>query len=253
MEGFENIPIITSESQTTGINPAIDVFPGNLDFQVNVPTQGHKSKEAHVSEIWQPYFYSYWVCHQVQRLSFSFQYSNHLKKLYINQNRFINLEFKIFSDYKPDIEFTLPSKNELFVRAICIFLNADDYPIPVKVCYTHSRDSIGVARSSICEHLVRCSHAQSTYHQDLGKFLAFSFLKTTVDCRMFLWASTRTFFFNKSQLPIFQTVTYYTFFFKSDMSHMPSTKKMWQQRATLNRNIVLVYIRYSSKVLSTVL
>ena len=182
MEGFENIPIITSESQTTGINPAIDVFPGNLDFQVNVPTQGHKSKEAHVSEIWQPYFYSYWVCHQVQRLSFSFQYSNHLKKLYINQNRFINLEFKIFSDYKPDIEFTLPSKNELFVRAICIFLNADDYPIPVKVCYTHSRDSIGVARSSICEHLVRCSHAQSTYHQDLGKFLAFSFLKTTVDC-----------------------------------------------------------------------
>ena len=37
------------------------------------------------------------------------------------------------------------------------------------------------------------------------------------------------------------------------MSHMPSTKKMWQQRATLNRNIVLVYIRYSSKVLSTVL
>ena len=51
VEGFENIPIITSESQTTGINPAIDVFPGNLDFQVNVPTQGHKSKEAHVSEI----------------------------------------------------------------------------------------------------------------------------------------------------------------------------------------------------------
>ena len=37
------------------------------------------------------------------------------------------------------------------------------------------------------------------------------------------------------------------------MSHMPSTKKMWQQRATLNRNIALVYIRYSSKVLSTVL
>ena len=144
-------------------------------------------------------------------LSPSFQYSNHLKKLYINQNRFINLEFKIFSDYKPDIEFTLPSKNELFVRAICIFLNADDYPIPVKVCYTHSRDSIGVARSSICEHLVRCSHAQSTYHQDLGK-LAFSIIKTTVDytgcfCELqsglFSQQKTTTYFSNSYVLHIF--------------------------------------------------
>ena len=30
-----------------------------------------------------------------------------------------------------------------FVRAICIFIGADDYAEPVTVCYTHSRDSVG--------------------------------------------------------------------------------------------------------------
>ena len=66
----------------------------------------------------------------------SFQYSEQLRKLYINQNRFVNLEFRM--EPLPETE-----RNHFFVRAICIFIGADDYAEPVTVCYTHSRDSVG--------------------------------------------------------------------------------------------------------------
>ena len=66
----------------------------------------------------------------------SFQYSEQLRKLYINQNRFVNLEFRM--EPLPETE-----SKHFFVRAICIFIGADDYAEPVTVCYTHSRDSVG--------------------------------------------------------------------------------------------------------------
>ena len=77
----------------------------------------------------------------------SFQYSETLGKLYINQNKFANFEFSVN---------TMPDECNLFVRAVCIFSSADDYQEPVKVFYTDSRDSMGNPKSNISEHLVRC-------------------------------------------------------------------------------------------------
>ena len=117
----------------------------------------------------------------------SFQYSEQLRKLYINQNRFVNLEFRM--EPLPETE-----RNHFFVRAICIFIGADDYAEPVTVCYTHSRDSVGhvninftkknfkkikknsncmfyyffQAKSTVADHLVRCNHTKSFYQLDSG-------------------------------------------------------------------------------------
>ena len=93
----------------------------------------------------------------------------------------------------PETEMT--PKLNLFVRAICIFIGADDYAEPVRVCYTHSRDSVGhvsnvnftrkkifkkipsiyciniffQAKSTVADHLVRCNHTKSFYQLDSGK------------------------------------------------------------------------------------
>ena len=88
-----------------------------------------------------------------------FQFSEVLGKLYINQNRFANFEFSVNAS---------TADTELFIRAVCIFSSADDYLEPVKVCYSHSRDSVGNPKSNVCEHLVRCSHPASIYQQDQG-------------------------------------------------------------------------------------
>ena len=45
----------------------------------------------------------------------------------------------------------LPKNQNWNVRALCIFIGADDYSDPVKVCYTHSRDSLGQMKSTIGE------------------------------------------------------------------------------------------------------
>ena len=56
-----------------------------------------------------------------------FQYSILKRKLYINQNRFVNVEFRI--DDKKRIQ-----KQMLFVRALCIYIQTDHFGEPVKVC-----------------------------------------------------------------------------------------------------------------------
>lgn len=131
---FEDFPISIIESEPTGINPCIEEVGGIHNFQVKVPI-GIKSgaKEAH--------------------------YSEQLRKLYINQNRFVNLEFRM--EPLPETE-----SKHFFVRAICIFIGADDYAEPVTVCYTHSRDSVGHAKSTVADHLVRCNHTKSIYQLD---------------------------------------------------------------------------------------
>ena len=91
-----------------------------------------------------------------------FQYSILKRKLYINQNRFVNVEFRI--DDKKRIQ-----KQMLFVRALCIYIQTDHFGEPVKVCYQHSRDSSGRMKDNIGEHLIRCHHPESSYHYDSGK------------------------------------------------------------------------------------
>ena len=88
--------------------------------------------------------------------------------MYINQNRFANFEFSLNVN-----SGSVSADTELFIRAVCIFTSADDYLEPVKVCYSHSRDSIGNPKSNICEHLVRCSHPSSIYQQDQGTYRLF--------------------------------------------------------------------------------
>ena len=59
-----------------------------------------------------------------------------------------------------------PIASDLFIRAVCIFVSADDFAEPVKVCYTHCRDSSGNLKCEISEHLVRCSHSSSIYEMN---------------------------------------------------------------------------------------
>ena len=59
-----------------------------------------------------------------------FQYSILKRKLYINQNRFVNVEFRI--DDKKRVQ-----KPMLFVRALCIYIQTDHFGEPVKVSYQH--------------------------------------------------------------------------------------------------------------------
>lgn len=125
--------ILQPENPTTCTNLNIEEFPGPLGLEVNVSRLGNKSKEAHYSEV--------------------------LRKIYINQNRFVNIEFRL-TNLLPD---SSPIASDLFIRAVCIFVSADDFSEPVKVCYTHSRDSSGNFKCEIAEHLIRCSHPSSVY------------------------------------------------------------------------------------------
>jgi len=134
LNGGDITSTIFIHTDETGLNPPTDEFPGDLGFEIKV-SNGTKSKEAHFSEV--------------------------LGKLYINQNRFANFEFSLNVN-----SGSVSADTELFIRAVCIFTSADDYLEPVKVCYSHSRDSIGNPKSNICEHLVRCSHPSSIYQQD---------------------------------------------------------------------------------------
>lgn len=132
--------LIIPENPTTGSNPSQEDYAGPLGFDVGVSRSGNcKSKEA--------------------------QYSETLKKIYINQNRLVNIEFRFRNFVLEDSSPLEP----LYVRALCIFTNPDDIGTPVKVCYTHSRDSSGNLKSSIAEHLVRCSHSASSYQHDQCK------------------------------------------------------------------------------------
>ena len=53
---------------------------------------------------------------------------------------------------------------------MCIFVSADDFSEPVKVCYTHCRDSSGNLKCEIAEHLVRCSHPSSLYEMNQSMY-----------------------------------------------------------------------------------
>ena len=57
-----------------------------------------------------------------------------------------------------------------FKRVVCIFVSADDFSEPVKVCYTHCRDSSGNLKCEIAEHLVRCSHPSSLYEMNQSMY-----------------------------------------------------------------------------------
>ena len=74
----------------------------------------------------------------------------------------MNVEFRI--DDKKRVQ-----KPMLFVRALCIYIQTDHFGEPVKVCYQHSRDSLGRMKDNIGEHLIRCHHPESSYHYDSGK------------------------------------------------------------------------------------
>ena len=56
---------------------------------------------------------------------------------------------------------------------MCIFVSADDFSEPVKVCYTHCRDSSGNLKCEIAEHLVRCSHPSSLYEMNQSMYKTF--------------------------------------------------------------------------------
>jgi len=128
--------ILHPENPTTSTNLSTEEFAGPLGFEVNVNSTGNKSKEAHYSDL--------------------------LRKIYINQNRFVNIEFRL-KELLPD---SSPIASDLFIRVVCIFVSADDFSEPVKVCYTHCRDSSGNLKCEIAEHFVRCSHPSSLYEMN---------------------------------------------------------------------------------------
>lgn len=121
-------------SATTGLRPSVENWPGELHYGFRV-VPATKSKDAH--------------------------YSASLNKLFINQNRSVKLMFRVRPEHQVEM---LPLG--LFIRALVVYTNPDDFPELVKVCYTHSRDSNGDLKSYMAEHLIRCQEPSTSYHQD---------------------------------------------------------------------------------------
>jgi len=133
---IQNLNPVPPDNPTTCTTLTTEEFGGPLGLEINAVNTGIKSKEAH--------------------------YSESLRKIYINQNRFVNIEFRL-KNLLPD---SSPIASDLFIRAVCIFVSADDFAEPVRVCYTHCRDSSGNLKCEIAEHLVRCSHSTSLYEMN---------------------------------------------------------------------------------------
>ena len=94
-------------------SPSTQDWPGQLGFSVRVPPP-IKSKDA--------------------------QYSARLNKLYVNQNRAVQVMFNVRpADADPSTAANLKVEG-LKIRAVAIYTRPDDFPQPVTVCYAHSRN-----------------------------------------------------------------------------------------------------------------
>ena len=63
------------------------------------------------------------------------QYSKKLNKLFINQNRSVQIYFKVL----PYENYVLPNSG-LYIRALCIYTRPDDFPLAVRVCPEHYKN-----------------------------------------------------------------------------------------------------------------
>ncbi len=94
--------------------PSIQDFKGEFSFDFRVPPSLN-SKDA--------------------------QYSARLNKLFINQNRTVQIWFNVRGPADQTEALAIPSRLEgLRIRALVVYTRPDDFPHPVAVCYAHSRN-----------------------------------------------------------------------------------------------------------------
>ena len=132
-----------ASATATSENPSTQDWLGQLGFSVRVPPPV-KSKDA--------------------------QYSPKLNKLYINQNKAVQVMFNVRPEGDPSAKV-----EGLKIRALAIYTRPDDFPQPVFVCYGHSRNSEGQLKCPNADHLIRCTSASlgTLYWRDPSKIILY--------------------------------------------------------------------------------
>ena len=82
--------------------------------------------------------------------------------MYINQNKHV----KIFFTIRPGQDYGGQLPPGLAIRALAAYSSSDHSKEPVKVCYTHCRDSVGQLKSELAEHLIRCQEPDTFYYEN---------------------------------------------------------------------------------------
>ena len=118
----------------TSVNPSTDDWPGHHMFDVSFTKWSQGAKNKH------------------------WDYSPQLKKLFIDMNRWVQVEFRVGASISP---------GELFIRALPIYCDASSVREPVRRCPNHASPSDQTnANFSAPLHLIRLDNDYSEYCTD---------------------------------------------------------------------------------------
>ena len=118
----------------TSVNPSTDDWPGHHMFDVSFTKWSQGAKNKH------------------------WDYSSQLKKLFIDMNRWVQVEFRVGASITP---------GDLYIRALPIYCDASSVREPVRRCPNHASASDQTnANFSDPLHLIRLDNDYSQYETD---------------------------------------------------------------------------------------